>query len=210
MKSQCLRPFLLFVVMWVFVALVGCASPSKPAQFYLLSAEPVSMQELEIAKHGRLDEMLRIGVGPILLPNHLARPQIVTRSGGSEIYLDEFHRWAGALDKDFARVLADALSRSLVTDAVLTYPWTETLPLNYQIEVEVARLDGKLGGQVSLQARWIIFGDDNGSPLRVKSSNLSATADDNSYASYVAAQARLVHQLAKEIASAVAEIEQGS
>ena len=60
-----------------------------------------------------------VAVGPVAIPDYLDRPQILTRSGPSELQLAEFERWAGSLEKDVSRVLAENLSTLLEKDHVI-------------------------------------------------------------------------------------------
>jgi uncharacterized lipoprotein YmbA len=95
---------------------VGCGT-TDPARFYTLSPLAIPGTEAEAAGQG-----VAIGVGPIKLPEHLDRPQIVTRTSRNELKLAEFDRWAGSLADDFSRVLAENLSILLSTDRVSVYP----------------------------------------------------------------------------------------
>lgn len=208
MRSHSQKYCVLLLVLCVVAAVVGCTSSSKPARFYLLAAASDNPEAPAILSSQRDTGDLRIGVGPIVLPNHLDRPQIVSRRRGNELHIDEFHRWAGALDEDFTRIIAGDLASALGTNAVLSFPWTLSMPLDYLIEVEVTRFEGELGGAVDLQARWMISKSDQKTPLLISSSRLQTTAEDASYLSYVAAQTRLAHQLAGDIAKAVAGLEQ--
>ena len=49
-------------------------------------------------------------VAGVRLPQYLERPQLVTRSGDSQLELQEFHQWGGNLAKDLTRVLAAHLN----------------------------------------------------------------------------------------------------
>ena len=76
LHSLIFRPALLALSMYLLVS-GGCAS-TKPSKFYTLSPLTISERATkpEPAGHG-----VALGVGPIELPEHLDRPQIVTRTG---------------------------------------------------------------------------------------------------------------------------------
>ncbi len=187
-----------------FLALLtgaGCATPSPPARFYVLNS--LAGPEVGHVAEKQPARNTAIGVGPVIFPEYLQRPQIVTRSGANELRLDEFNRWAGSLEKDFNRVVAENLSQLLDTDTVITYPWTQTMPLDYQIEMEVAHFDGSLGGDVSLKVRWAVFGRKGDSPLFVRMSDITEPSGGSGYGELVAAHSRAVDRLSREIAVAL-------
>jgi uncharacterized lipoprotein YmbA len=157
--------------------------------------------EGETAGHG-----LAIGVGPIKLPEHLDRPQIVSRTSSNQLELAEFHRWAGSLKDDFSRVLAENLSILLATDRVSVYPWRKSVPIEYQVAVDVARFDAELGGNAWLIARWTVFGGRDKKVLFMERSRISETSDDHGYDAMVAAQSRALARLSREIADAIKNI----
>jgi uncharacterized lipoprotein YmbA len=95
-----------------------------------------------------------------VIADYLDRPQIVTRISPDEIILAEFDRWAGPFKDNFTRVLANNLSTLLCTKTIAIFPWRGGIPIDYRIEMEVLRLDGSLGGNVSLEAWWMVLSGD--------------------------------------------------
>ena len=97
--SPRLVPFFLVVL----VLLAGCLNlktGTPPAQYYLLSSLPEQQPVEQIHEAGSGPV---VGVGPISLPRHLDRPQIVTMAGPNELRLSEFHRWAEPLQNSITR-----------------------------------------------------------------------------------------------------------
>ena len=138
--------------------LVGCSS-SKPARFYMLT--PVAQKE-DI--HVRLAHRLKgepthltIGVGPITIAKYLDRSQLVVRINPHEITLEEFHKWAGPPKDEIPSVLVENLYSLLDTEMICAYPWKSYLKPDYQIPIEILKLDGPMGGPVHLTARWEIY-----------------------------------------------------
>ena len=180
----------------------GCAT-TEPSRFYTLSPLAISGTETraEAPGHG-----ITIGVGPIKLPEHLDRPQIVTRTSRNELDLAEFDRWAGSLADDFSRVLAENLSILLSTDRVSLYPWRKSVPIEYQVVVDVTRFDGKLGGNAWLIVRWTVFGGRKKKVLFMQKSSISEPSGAQGYEVMVAAQSRALGHLSREIAEAIKTI----
>ncbi|MCK5554281.1 MAG: membrane integrity-associated transporter subunit PqiC [Deltaproteobacteria bacterium] len=180
----------------------GCAT-TKPSRFYTLSPVATSGTQTEGETAG---PSLAIGVGPIKLPEHLDRPQIVTRTSSNQLELAEFDRWAGSLKDDFSRVLSENLSILLATDRVTVYPWRKSVPIEYQVAVDVARFDAELGGNAWLIARWTVFGGRDKKVLFMERARISEPSSDQGYEAMVAAQSRALAQLSREIADAIKNI----
>jgi hypothetical protein len=196
-------PFYRLVFMALAISLVtmgGCTATTTPSRFYGLNPLPVT-EKAEAPGHG-----VAIGVGPIKLPEHLDRPQIVTRTSSNQLKLAEFNRWAGSLQDDFSRILAENLSILLSTDRVSLYPWRRSVPIDYQVVVDVTRFDGVLGGDAWLIARWSVFGGRDKKVLSMKRSRISEPSRAQGYEAIVAAQSQALGQLSREIADAIKSI----
>jgi len=85
----------------------GCAT-TPPTQFYTLESvsEPTAVAALPD---------LSLGLGPILLPDTLDRPQIVTRKDVYGLELNDSHRWGGDLKANLERQLGGRLKSLLGT-----------------------------------------------------------------------------------------------
>ncbi|MBW1997404.1 MAG: membrane integrity-associated transporter subunit PqiC [Deltaproteobacteria bacterium] len=199
---------LLFGFVWVslgclLVSLAGCAGTSESARFYKLSS---IVSPGEAAKGGR---GVAVGIGPIKFPDHLARPEIVTRTGRNALQIADFDRWAGSLQEDFSRVLTENLSILLSTDYVFVFPWQKVTPIDYRVRVEVSRFDGELGKSATLIARWTVTEEGKKRKLRaVRRSNITEPVEDDSYESLVAAMSRTVEALSREIARTIRTLSQ--
>jgi len=185
----------------------GCigGSRSKPSRFYTLD----SMDNRAAASFAAATSMtqdLRIGIVPVKVPEYLKKPQIVTRTSGSEITLAEFDRWAGSLDEDIGRVVAENLSLLLQTDKVLNFPWRRNVELDYTIEMQVSRLEGALGGDVEFVVRWAIFDADNKNVFSVQTSRITQAVQGGSYADLVAAQSLALAAFSQQLAEALGQL----
>ena len=184
--------------------LAGCRGTSENARFYKLSSIQSSDEATQPAGKG-----VAIGIGPIKFPDHLDRPEIVTRTSRNALEIGDFDRWAGSLREDFSRVLTENLSILLSTDYVFVFPWGKTIPIDYQVKVEVSRFDGELGKNATLIARWTVIEQGEEKTLRsVRRSSISKPAEDKSYEAMVAALSLTVEQLSQEIAETVKSLSQ--
>ena len=99
------------------VGLGGClGGASAPTKYCTLA--PVVSQP---AENNPASPDLALGIGPVMLPASLDRPQIVTRQGAEELTLVEFDRWAEPLRAGVPRVLADKLTALLGTDRIAIF-----------------------------------------------------------------------------------------
>jgi len=191
------RRFLLFGLGLLLV--LGCASSPSP-RFYTLSSLQGGGSE---RRESTPDQGPFITVGPIKFPEYLDRTEIVTRSSSNKITLSDFDLWAGSLEQDFSRVLAENLSVLLSTEIVTLYPRLHPEVAKYQIGVDVIRFDGTLGGDVSLIARWGIFEGKERKLVSVRKSTIIEPSGGKSYEAMVAADSRALEKLSREIAEAI-------
>jgi len=198
-----LAPVLTLVTL---VTLCGCLGRSQPARFYLLA--PITGIPSEGTAAG-LEKDLRIGVGPIFLPEYVDRSQIVTRVSPHEMGLAEFHQWSEPLPESVPRILEENLSAVLSTQYVYRYPWLGSTPLDYQVEMNITRFDAELGGDAILAARWTLTSGENKQVLLVKRSTITRPTGGTGYEDLVAAESGALEQLSREIAAAIKSFVQG-
>lgn len=195
-----MRYILAALCLSVFI-LGGCAGTSAPSKFYLLSPAPVKGAQQKIEGVNAV----AIGIGPIKFPEYLDRPQIVTRTGQNELKLSEFNRWAESLKDSFARVLTENLSTLLLTDRVFILPWRTSIPLDYQIILDVARFDSEEDGTSILNVRWVMFSEKDKKAATLRASVFQESANGDSFDARVAAMSKTLTDLSREIADAIKE-----
>lgn len=182
--------------------LAGCAG-TQNSRFYVLSA----IERSEVPRRDGKDEAgVAIGIASVALPRYLDRAQIAVRASPNRLHLDEFNRWAGALKDNVAHVLAEDLSILLSTDRVAVFPWKGSTPIDFQLSVELLRFDGQLGGDVSLVARWTVFGKDGKQTLLLRRSQFVQPTGDPDHEAMVAALSRTLADLSREIAGAIRDL----
>jgi uncharacterized protein len=200
MTEQTRRSVILIALALLVALLAGCGS-SPATRFYLLNgmggpggAAPPAPGERCFA----------LGVGPVKLAEYLDRPQIVLRVAPNEVRLAEFDHWAEPLERTLARVFSENLSGLLCTKTVRIYPWTGSPAMDYRIEVEVLRMDGQVGQEITLEAQWALYsgGGEKKLLLDRKSTFREPSAGEGIQA-LVSAQSRAVTALSREIAEAI-------
>ncbi len=202
MANRMLRQSTPAILAVFFTLLVGCSS-SLPTRFYVLGSLSDSMNKKELQPSDR-ERCVSIGVGPVRVADYLDRPQIVTRLTPNEVRLGEFDQWAEPLEQNISRVLADNLSALLCTKMVVVFPWRGAVSVDYQIEVEILRLDGNLGGSATLEVQWMAFGPRESKKLLVtKKLSFTVPIGGQDYQALVSAQSRNLEALSRDIAEAI-------
>ena len=179
----------------------GCAGKSVPSNFYVLATpENLSTEKIRAANSG---VPIRLGIGPIKLPSHLKRPQILSKTSAHRVSLAEFDRWAEPLSENFTQVLAENLSIVLSTDDVVVFPWNRVVPIDYQISMEVIRFDTDIQGQGNLISRWQLFGDNGKKFLFSHRSSFRSSMIGADHEAQAQALSKVLAELSKEIATAI-------
>jgi uncharacterized lipoprotein YmbA len=199
MKNGLIRILAIFMLGGLWMVYSGCAS-SPPTRFYALSPSAPTVQEI---KPSADDGCLSLGIGPIKIPEYLNQPKIVTWTGPNELTGAEFDHWAERMEDNLTRVLAKNLSNLLCTQSIVLFPWRGKIPMDYRIEMEVLRLDGSLGGDVTLEAWWMVLSGDGKKMVFNKRSTFTEAVAGKDYSSLVSAQSRAVGLLSSEIAQAI-------
>ena len=199
MKNGLFRLWVVIIFCTLWLVLSGCASSPTP-RFYLLSSLEATSPEIKPSAEERC---FSIGIGPINIPYYLDRPQIVTRGAPIEFTLAEFDRWGEPVKDNLKRVLAKNLSILLCTKTIAFFPWRGGIPLDYRIEMEILRLDGSLGGTVSLEAWWMVFSGDGKKMLIAKKSTFTEAVGGQDYKSLAGAESRALGTLSREIAEVI-------
>lgn len=176
----------------------GCLGRSAPARFYVLAGVPRSSAATPSAEPVRGPEL---GIGPITLPRYLERTNIVTRRG-TELEVAEFDRWGEPLSDSVPRAIAANLATLLRTERIVVFPWPSVTTIDHQVVIDVIRFDGRLGGDVLLEARWRVLGREK-KELVLRYSALTEATGESGYPALVAAMSRSLAALSREIADAV-------
>ena len=188
----------------VLSACIGGGSQAPPRRYYVLnSLHTVDNQHQPIADLKKAVVVF----GPLTLTQVLDRPQIIIRQSDNEIRVTDLDRWAEPLHENLARVVVDNLAVLISNARVIRFPSPRSLPIDYQVIMEVTRFDGKPGEKVVLRARWAILGDNGETVLLKQESVLNEPTGGNTIADMVSAQSRLAAEFSRELARAFKTLE---
>ena len=128
---------------------------------------------------------------------------LVTRTSDNQVVKAEYDRWVGSFKDDFINVLADNIGFLLSTERIYLYPWRLSVPIDYQIVLDIVRCDGRLGDAAWLEVRWSIFEGPGKKLLKASRSSIREPMTGAEYGDLVAAQSRALAKLSQEIAAAI-------
>jgi uncharacterized protein len=189
------KGFFLRVILLLIIS--GCAG-SEPSRFYTLdvSDKPEHVRSSSSYK-------LSVAIGPVVIPDYLDRPQIVSRTGKNEITFSEFDRWAGSLRDDIARVLSENLTILLSENDASVSPWEWGTPGDYRVAVEIRRFDIMPEGDVLMNVRWTILSKDGIKIILMRESTVSEPVSGQTYRAKVSSMSRALERLSLDIAEGI-------
>jgi hypothetical protein len=205
-KPHVARRCILLVAVAVLIS-SGCSllnpGPQPKTHFYMLSSLSSSGKAVQpLATFPQV----AIGIGPIRLPEYLDRRNIIVRNSRNEFELAEDSQWAEPVGDTVARVLADNLSVLLGTYRITQFPWRSSMPVDYQLTIQVAQFDGILGEHAVLRAHWQVFTRDGKKLLDSGYSVFGEQAEGKSIDALVTAQSRAIESFSREVAVAIVRL----
>ena len=181
------------------LALTGClGGQSPPTSFYMLSPlNPSQTGTLAATADGRI----RIGLSTVTVPEYLNRSEIVINLDNTVYQLADFSKWAEPLSDNLTRVLEENLTNLLHDDSIDIFLASDSsIRPDYRLEVDVLRLDGNLGDQVTLVALWALLAAEEDDLIVMRRSEYQASAADNTYKELVMAKSLTIEKLSQDIA----------
>lgn len=146
---------------------------------------------------------LSIGVWQVTLPSLLDRAEMVTRKGQYGIEIADFHKWANGLADNITRVISSELNQRLKTNRAVASPWLAYIKHDYQIRVQIDRLDGELGGEMVMSGVWSLFNAKGRKELLQEAFLFKTTAKGKDYNDMAAAFSNLTTQLSTKMANTI-------
>jgi uncharacterized lipoprotein YmbA len=189
-----------FAMVFMLSGCIGRSSP-KVTYFSLLTAEQLNTGQALAA----LPEV-KLGIGPVTIPDSLKRSQIATRQQGNQYQFDEFNRWAGILEKDLSYVLGENLGQLLGIDNIGFFPWMPHFQPTYRVMIDIVRLDGSFDGDAVLNAHWVVADSTGKEFLAGGRSEYHQPLEAKTYSALIKAESQLVAQMSHEIATAIATL----
>ena len=169
-------------------------SCSAPEQYFRLSADGPAV----LPATGLL-----VLVGPVSLPTYVDRAELVFQSADNQFEVPANVHWTGTLQENFTRVLATDLGRRLGSGNVLTYPAPPTLKARFQVVADVRQFHAISGADAILDVSWRVQSPGTGEIIHRQNGSFRERVLGDGYGPVVAAESRLVAQLADAIAASL-------
>ncbi len=189
-------------IIFLALALAGClGGQSPPTNFYMLS--PLSPSPAGTAPASAAAR-IHIGLETVVIAEYLNRNEIVLNLDNTIYQLAEFNQWAEPLDENLTRVLEENLTNLLQSHSIEVFMASESsIPLDYRLEVDVLRLDGNLGDQVTLIVQWALLEAEEDDLILMRRTEYQTPAADETVKELVLAKSRIIDKLSRDMAAAV-------
>jgi hypothetical protein len=188
-------------IIFLALALAGClGGQSERTNFYMLSPlSPSPAGESAASAEARI----HIGLETVVIAEYLNRNEIVLNLDNTIFQLAEFNQWAEPLDGNLTRVLGENLTNLLQDASIRVFLASESsIPLDYRLEVDVLRLDGNLGDQVTLIVQWALLETAEDDLILMRRSRYQELAADATVKELVLAKSRTIENLSRDMAAA--------
>jgi uncharacterized lipoprotein YmbA len=141
------------------------------------------------------------------VPEYQDRPQIVTQGKNQLLKFAQFDRWGESLASGTTRLIREDLAVILPGAKLISYPWEPSVPVKYQVIVEIVELDSTLDKDMFLVAQWQVVDAQNMKTLMIKRSEFRQAIMPQDYAGLVKTLSTVCASLSGEIAQALAGLE---
>lgn len=176
----------------------ACMSGGPATKYYTLFADK-SIQPLEQG----IAADISLGIGPIVLPDYLENPSIVSVSDTQRVIVSGYHAWAGDLKDGVSRVITDNLSSYYSSSNIWSFPWDVRTRPQYQVRIEFLDLSGVRGKDLQLKAKWSLIDHEADALLAIGQSSYSQKMEESSYDAYVAALNITLHRMSQTLADEI-------
>lgn len=139
----------------------------------------------------------------MILAEYIDRENLVIQTGPNKLEVAENHIWAGDLDNSIARVLSINIGRRVGTGNVRTYPWASDSEIDYQVAMDIREFIAGDDGYAHIEASWRLYSLPSRQLTASRTFRAKESISTEDFESVVAAQSRLLGQLAADIASSI-------
>ena len=182
----------------------GCISvPNSPTpRFYMLQ----SIDRTKVIQKFNIASNLGIEVGPIKIPEYQDRPQMVTINKAGTLAFAEFDRWGESLDLSLARLINEDFAIILPGASFQMFPSNLSIPIKYQVMVDVLQIDSELDKDIFFVAQWSLIDVENNKMVFTKRSELRQVINPHNYAGLAGTLSAVCGELSSEIAEKIASL----
>ena len=214
MKRINIKSCLMVGIACFALGLSGCISiPNSPTpRFYALTSidenkvgTDLVSARMPVVISNRLKAMI-IGIGPVKIPEYLNRPQMVTMTPEKMLQFAQFNRWGESLDLGLARLVREDLTVMLPGAKLTLYPWNPSIPVKYQVVVEVVQLDSELAKDMHFVVQWTVIDVQNSKTVMIKRSEFRLPIVSHNYVGLAQTLSTACSSLSDQIAETLASL----
>ena len=180
----------------IALSLLTACSSTIPVRHYQLQSYTKAPEIKHLAPFSRA---VSFGIKTVKLPSMLNRHSLVSMNTGASITIASHDVWAGKLDDNFTQVLGELLIDNLGVTDVVTEPWNPRFRPEFQLQFDVLKFSGELGGDVTLKVHWVLSGDFGKEKLLSQNHEFTIQARNESYNEYVQTLNRLLITFSEQI-----------
>ncbi len=183
--------------------LSGCIGGSGPAiHEYALYAIPkqVSAGQPTVLKRS-------IMLMPVELPSINTSPALLLRSSLPSLQPSATHLWAGSLQEQLTRVLAQDIRHRMIIQTVLTFPGPRFAKPDMLLEVNLTRFDGDLNTGFTCTGIWTLSDNQQKQVLVRRTFSATVPVTTGDYTGYVAAASSAIAMLSEKIGAYMTTLE---
>lgn len=178
------------------ILLAACTTTSTGTRFFQLA--PLPLNPGPDAPGAKV-----LAFGPLTFPDYLKRPQLVRRGSDTTVTVDEFNRWAEALDQSAPRVIARNVDGFMSNLTVIPFR-NRAVEAGFRLFGSVSEFEADAAGRTVLVVQWGITRTEGGLtvPPRTDRYEAQATPADDP-AAVVDAMSDLLGQFSREIVTVI-------
>lgn len=180
------------------ISLGACAHSPNIRYFTLDDGRPAAMQS---------NSGPSVAIVQVNLPDLIDRPQLVVRTHGHQVKINDMYAWAEPLRQQIPRLLAKRMGEELDSFNVISLPIdAQDYDMDFYVTLDIQRLDVIAGEGVNLDVIWRVVSRE-GEALTGRcmvSEPLVTSESENEYWRAVAAQSRAWKNVARQIAGVIA------
>ena len=161
-----------------------------------------------IPEHGSAEQRVvlkrSIMLMPVGLPSINTNPALLLRPSLPALRPSATHLWAGSLQEQLTRVLAENIRRRKIMQTVLTFPGPRFAKPDMLLEVKLTRFDGDLNTGFTCTGIWTLSDNQQKHVLTHQTFSATVPVTTGDYTGYVAAASSAIAKLSEKIGAYMA------
>jgi len=184
-----------YTALTILIALISACSSSAKTYYYTLQAVAVS----EVTTKSNHSS---IAISSLSLPEIVDRPQLVLRSGDTQVLISDNHLWGQPLKSEITRNLATHLARETGSAQIILPGQTGYDEADTKIAIDILRFDSVPGGEATIEASWHVRRKGAAQPLSGQAL-VHESVNGAGYDALIAAHSRALAHLGRDIAASL-------